>query len=136
MKINSNTNLFVSSIKGDKIVLNIVQPTQQSSEVKEGVSELSNIGTEEQYSEYLESLNKPNTNPILQGNQQEQVKKFVKLQERLNNKEFLEGAKNTYNSTPALQQFGTQEQYNDYIKCTKLDHNFLNTLEEWKKLYI
>ena len=27
------------------------------------------------YSEYLESLNKPNTNPVLQSNQQEQVKK-------------------------------------------------------------
>jgi hypothetical protein len=27
------------------------------------------------YSQYLESLNKPNTNPILQGNQQEQAKK-------------------------------------------------------------
>jgi hypothetical protein len=40
------------------------------------------------YSQYLESLNKPNTNPILQGNQQEQVKKFAELQERLNNKEF------------------------------------------------
>lgn len=31
--------------------------------------ELANIGTQTQYSQYLESLNKPNTNPILQGNQ-------------------------------------------------------------------
>lgn len=31
--------------------------------------ELSSIGTPEEYSQYLESLNKPNTNPILQGNQ-------------------------------------------------------------------
>ncbi len=72
------------------------------------------------YSQYLESLNKPNTNPILQGNQQEQVKKFAELQERLSNKEFLEGAKSAYESTPALQQYGTQEQYNDYIARVSL----------------
>jgi hypothetical protein len=30
--------------------------------------------------------------------QQEQVKKFAELQERLNNKEFIEGAKNAYES--------------------------------------
>lgn len=50
-----------------------------------------------------QSLNKPNTNPILQGNQQEQVKKFAELQERLNNKEFLEGAKNAFESSEELQ---------------------------------
>ena len=72
------------------------------------------------YSQYLESLNKPNTNPILQGNQQEQVKKFAELQERLSNKEFLEGAKGVYESTPALQQLGTQEEYNDYIARVSL----------------
>src|SRR5690606_21320400 len=55
------------------------------------------------YSQYLESLDKPNTNPILQGNQQEQVKKFTELQERLNNKEFLEGAKNAFESSEELQ---------------------------------
>ena len=52
--------------------------------------------------------------------QQEQVKKFAELQERLNNKEFLEGAKGAYESTPALQQYGTQEQYNDYIARVSL----------------
>ena len=67
------------------------------------------------YSEYLESLNKPNTNPILQGNQQEQVKKFAELQERLNNKEFIEGAKNAYESSKGLQEWGTQEQYKTSI---------------------
>ena len=72
------------------------------------------------YSQYLDSLNKPNANPILQNNQQEQVEKFTELQERLNNKEFLEGAKNVYESTPDLQQFGTQEQYNDYIARVSL----------------
>ena len=72
------------------------------------------------YSEYLESLNKPNTNPILQDNQQEQIKKFKELQERLNNKEFIEGAKNSYESSKELQQFGTQEQYNDYIARVSL----------------
>ena len=72
------------------------------------------------YSEYLESLNKPNTNPILQGNQQEQVKKFAELQERLNNKEFIEGAKNAYESSKGLQEWGTQEQYNDYIARVSL----------------
>jgi hypothetical protein len=55
------------------------------------------------YSQYLESLNKPNTNPILQGNQQEQAKKFTELQERLSNKEFLEGAKNAFESSEELQ---------------------------------
>jgi len=72
------------------------------------------------YSQYLESLNKPNTNPILQGNQQEQLKKFKELQERLSNKEFLEGARFAYESTPALQQYGTQEEYNDYIARVSL----------------
>lgn len=72
------------------------------------------------YSQYLDSLNKPNTNPILQGNQQEQVKKFAELQERLNNKEFLEGAKSAYESTPALQELGTQQEYNDYIARVSL----------------
>ena len=74
----------------------------------------------QQYSQYLESLNKPNTNPILRGNQEEQVKKFAELQERLNNKEFVKGAKNTYESSEELQQFGTQEQYNDYIARVSL----------------
>ena len=90
------------------------------SELFESNPELAEIGTQQQYSQYLDSLNKPNTNPILQGNQQEQVKKFAELQERLNNKEFLEGARNAYESTPALQQFGTQEQYNDYIARVSL----------------
>jgi hypothetical protein len=52
------------------------KPTEPSTSVKEGVSELfesnpelAKIGTPEQYSQYLDSLNKPNTNPILQGNQ-------------------------------------------------------------------
>ncbi len=75
---------------------------------------------QQQYSQYLESLNKPNTNPILQGNQEEQVKKFTELQERLNNKEFLEGAKNAYESSKGLQEWGTQEQYNDYIARVSL----------------
>lgn len=72
------------------------------------------------YSQYLDSLNKPNTNPILQNNQQEQVKKFAELQERLNNKEFLEGAKNAYENSEGLKSFGTQEQYNDYIARVSL----------------
>jgi hypothetical protein len=72
------------------------------------------------YSQYLESLNKPNTNPVLQGNQQEQVKKFAELQERLNNKEFIEGAKTAWESTSALQELGTQEEYNDYIARVSL----------------
>jgi hypothetical protein len=72
------------------------------------------------YSQYLESLSKSNTNPVLQGNQQEQVKKFAELQERLSNKEFIEGAKGAWESTPALQQYGTQEEYNDYIARVSL----------------
>ncbi len=35
--------------------------------------------------------------------QQEQAKKFAELQERLNNKEFLEGAKNAFESSEELQ---------------------------------
>ena len=54
------------------------------------------------FEQFQQSLNKPNTNPILQGNQQEQAKKFAELQERLNNKEFIEGAKNAYESSKAL----------------------------------
>ena len=51
-------------------------PKSVYSNIKEGVENifvnnpvLSTIGTPKQYSQYLESLNKPNTNPILQGNQ-------------------------------------------------------------------
>jgi hypothetical protein len=70
------------------------------------------------YSQYLESLNKPNTNPILQGNQQEQVKKFAELQERLNNKEFLEGAKNAFESSEELQNV-----YYEALGFTGMDIN-------------
>lgn len=72
------------------------------------------------YAQYLESLNRPDTNPILQGNPQEQVKKFAELQERLNNKEFLEGAKFAFESSEELQELGTQEQYNDFIARVSL----------------
>lgn len=72
------------------------------------------------YTQYLESLNRPYTNPILLNNPEEQVKKFTELQERLNNKGFTEAAKNAYESTPELQQFGTQEEYNDYIARVSL----------------
>ena len=51
---------------------------------------------------------------------QEQIKKFQELQERLNNKEFIEGTKNTYKSSKGLQEWGTQEQYNDYIARVSL----------------
>jgi len=51
---------------------------------------------------------------------QEQLKKFAELQERLNNKEFLEGAKNAFESSKGLQEWGTQEQYNDYIARVSL----------------
>ncbi|HEY8364887.1 MAG TPA: hypothetical protein VIK84_04880, partial [Haloplasmataceae bacterium] len=95
-------------------------PSQGVSELFESNPELASIGTPEQYSQYLESLNNPNTNPILQGNQEEQVKKFNELQERLNNKEFLEGAKNAFESSEELQKLGTQEQYNDYIARVSL----------------
>ena len=71
-----------------------------------GVNEQQKQQAQQLYSQYLDSLNKPNTNPILQGNQQEQIKKFIELQERLNNKEFLEGAKNAYESSKGLQEWG------------------------------
>lgn len=67
------------------------------------------------YSQYLESLNKSNTNPILQNNQQEQIKKFIELQERLNNKKFTEAVKSVFESSPELQQIVTLEQYTDYV---------------------
>jgi hypothetical protein len=78
------------------------------------------------YSQYLESLNKPNTNPVLQGNQQEQVKKFAELQERLNNKEFLEGAKNAFESSKELQNVyyeaaGFSKQINEIADTKKVD---------------
>jgi len=63
-----------------------------------------NIGSKAQYSQYLNSLNRPNTNPILQNNQQEQVKKFAELQERLNNKEFTEAAKSVFENSSELQR--------------------------------
>ena len=130
---------FRTSIIASNAKLN--QPvTQSSTSVKPGIEELFDSNPElanqvyealgfnpqqkqqalQQYTQYLESLNKPNTNPVLQSNQQEQVKKFAELQERLNNKEFLEGAKGAYESTPTLQQYGTQEDYNDYIARVSL----------------
>lgn len=38
----------------------------------------------------------------------------------LSNKEFLEGAKNAYESSKGLQKLGTQEQYNDYVTRVSL----------------
>lgn len=93
----------------DDVIPSITQITQQQQQQAQQV-----------YSQYLDSLNKPNTNPILQNNQQEQVKKFAELQERLNNKEFLEGAKNAYENSEELKSFGTQEEYNDYIARVSL----------------
>jgi hypothetical protein len=73
-----------------------------------------------------QSLNKPNTNPILQSNQQEQVKKFTELQERLSNKEFLEGAKNAYENSEELQNVyyeasGFSKQINEIADTKKVD---------------
>ena len=68
----------------------------------------------EVYTQYLQSLEKPDINPILQ-DKEEQVKKFVELQERLNNKEFVKSAKNVYDNSKELQELGTQEQYIDFI---------------------
>jgi len=119
--------LSVISVKKPRFVPNkqmafedFLPVTEQVTEVFNTNPELASVGTLEQYSQYLDSLNKPNTNPILKGNQQEQVKKFAELQERINNKEFLEGAKNAFESSKGLQEWGTQEQYNDYIARVSL----------------
>jgi len=107
----SNDNLAVQDeVILDNDILNL--PTQITPQQKQQAQQL--------YSQYLDSLNKPNTNPILQGNQEKQVKKFAELQERLNNKEFLEGAKNAYENSEGLKSFGTQEEYNDYIARVSL----------------
>jgi predicted kinase len=72
----------------------------------------------ESYKQMLEDIkSEPISNFDIQ---QEQVKKFTELQERLNNKEFLEGAKNAFESSEELQQFGTQEEYNSYIARVSL----------------
>lgn len=52
---------------------------------------------------------------LFDNTKQEQVKKFVELQERLNNKEFVGSAKNVYDNSKELQELGTQEQYIDFI---------------------
>jgi hypothetical protein len=89
--------------------------------IKENMYQIDrNNVSDNSFQQFQQSLNNPNTNPVLQGNQEEQVKKFAELQERLNNKEFLEGAKNAFESSEELQQFGTQEQYNDYIARVSL----------------
>ena len=46
--------------------------------------------------------------------QQEQAKKFTELQERLNNKEFLEGAKFAFESSE-FSKYGTYQQFRDFI---------------------
>lgn len=49
--------------------------------------------------------------------QQEQARKFAELQERLNNKEFLEGAKNAFESSEELQNV----YYDSFrIQCFKI----------------
>jgi hypothetical protein len=78
------------------------------------------------FQSFQQSLNKPNTNPILQGNQQEQAKKFTELQERLSNKEFLEGAKNAFESSEELQNVyyeaaGFSKQINEIADTKKVD---------------
>ena len=64
------------------------------------------------YKQMLEDIkNEPISNFDVQ---EEQVKKFVELQERLNNKEFLEGAKNAFESSEELQ--------NVYYEAALLDY--------------
>lgn len=53
--------------------------------------------------------------------QQEQAKKFAELQERLNNKEFLEGAKSAYESSEELQNV-----YYDSLDEDKFEKIFNN----------
>lgn len=73
------------------------------------------------FQQFRQSLNNLNTNPILQGNREEQVKKFAELQERLNNKEFLEGAKNVFESSEEL-----QNAYYDSLDEDKFEKIFNN----------
>ena len=99
-KVISSAEDLINAIESkllslNSLVLNSKKSKSATLQQKEQAQQL--------YSQYLNSLNKPNTNPILQGNQQEQVKKFTELQERLNNKEFLEGAKNAFESSEELQ---------------------------------
>lgn len=78
----NNSLRLISDITSVPIGMNISENTLGSLSIiiKEGVKEifeenkeLANIGTPKQYSQYLDSLNKPNTNPILQGNQNPDV---------------------------------------------------------------
>lgn len=69
-----NTEAFntIDGSKSMEFVFNELEGTPIKTGVEEVFQsnpELSSIGTPEEYSQYLESLNKPNTNPILQGNQ-------------------------------------------------------------------
>ena len=120
-------NKFISNNKSE-LLLNIADNSDMLEGFSDFIDNEVNIKTEvsdlfennsepynQLYSQYLKSLNKPNTNPILLGNQQEQVTKFTELQERLNNPEFIEGAKFAYENSEELQQLGTQEQYSKYL---------------------
>jgi len=72
---------------------------------------VTNNGNETQFNK----LSEEQINDGINQPEQEQVKKFAELQEILSNKDFLEGAKKVYESTPDLQKYGTQEEYNDYV---------------------
>ena len=72
--VQPNTEAFntIDGSKSMEFVFNELEGTPIKTGVEEVFQsnpELSSIGTPEEYSQYLESLNKPNTNPILQGNQ-------------------------------------------------------------------
>lgn len=145
-------NKFISNNKSE-LLLNIADNSDMLEGFSDFIDNEVNIKTEvsdlfennsepynQLYSQYLKSLNKPNTNPILLGNQQEQVKKFTELQERLNNPEFIEGAKFAYENSEELQQLGTQEQYSKYLdaifpdsKVEEMDDNlYISVLNDLK----
>jgi hypothetical protein len=105
----SNTNLLRNNAESFDKVINLTDKEFERRIQERGAK----YDIKEWKSQINEAISKLPANKVINTNkylsdlftntQQEQVKKFAELQERLNNKEFLEGAKNAFESSEELQ---------------------------------
>jgi hypothetical protein len=105
----SNTNLLRNNAESFDKVINLTYKEFERRIQERGAK----YDIKEWKSQINEAISKLPANKVINTNkylsdlftntQQEQVKKFAELQERLNNKEFLEGAKNAFESSEELQ---------------------------------
>ena len=105
-KIDKKTNksLFEQSFI---VTTNILTEAANNREFQQAIEDYNN-SINKDYNEILPNFQ-------IEDRIQTQPEKFVELQERLSNEDFLEGAKLAFENSEELQQLGTQEEYNEYV---------------------